>query len=586
MSSKISFKSKFFLSLKNWSSLFVPLAMLSTVPVMTSFVNNRYQVSVQDLVLPIILSLITAAFVTAVLFPFWIKNKLATYLSATLVILTLTGDYQERLSAIYPLIKAFIPITGLEDFEPLVFGLIFSFLIFILFYFIGRKATNFFTQMRWNHRDISIFITITITFTFLFQFFPLAKNLYSEWPQFFYHPQKLENPTTKFANKPDIFYIVLDRYANQDVLENQFNFDNRDFIQFLENHNYFTNPSSYTAYPYTTMSIASTLKADYLTDLIQKFGNSSAQTIFPYHLTIRNAPVIETLKSFGYKYTLIGNWYESSNLSKLADNTYQQTGQLTIANRTFTLDSFPKNELGKSLYSSLVRLNMKIGNFSVLNFQDPARIDLTAYQLKTLRNLAKKPAGGRFIFAHLLIPHDPYFYNSDGSFNSNPGNDNVGKPIKEKYIQNLEYINIQMKEILSEIDKTSKGSAVVILQADEGPYPLQLNHENFNWNETEGELAKQSMLAWSEADLKMKFSNLAAYHIPGANISDLKNYGDPVNIFRLVFNTYFNYNFKNLPKCYYAYPNGRNQPFVFTDITKRLTGQTDSKCSDPTHPGV
>ena len=83
----------------------------------------------------------------------------------------------------------------------------------------------------------------------------------------------------------------------------------------------------------------------------------------------------------------------------------------------------------------------------------------------------------------------------------------------------------------------------------------------------------------------MKFGNLAAYRIPDANVSDLKNYGDPLNIFRLVFNTYFNYNFKNLPKCYYAYPNGRNQPFVFTDITQRLTGQTDSKCSDPANPG-
>ena len=282
MSSKNSLKSNFFSKLISLLTFFVPLAMLSTVPVMTLFLNNRYQVSVQDLALPIILSLITAAFVTAILFPFWVKSKLATYFSATLVILTLTGNYQERLSAISPLIKAFLPISGLEDFEPLVFSLIFIFLIFVLFYFIGKLTTYFFTQMRWKHNDISTFITITITLTFLFQFLPITKTLYNEWPQFFYNPPKLERQNTKFNNKPDIFYIVLDRYANQEVLKTQFNFDNSDFIQFLEDHNYYTNKTSYANYPYTTMSIASTLNINYLTDIINKFGQSPKQTIFPY----------------------------------------------------------------------------------------------------------------------------------------------------------------------------------------------------------------------------------------------------------------------------------------------------------------
>ena len=139
MRSKVSFKSKFFQSSKTCLSLWVPLAMLATVPVMTPFLINRYQVSVQDLVLPIILNLITATIVTAVFLPFGVKNKLAAYLSATLVILTLTNSYQDRFTAIFPFLKALVPITGLQDLEAPIFNLLFILLIFIIFFFIGRR---------------------------------------------------------------------------------------------------------------------------------------------------------------------------------------------------------------------------------------------------------------------------------------------------------------------------------------------------------------------------------------------------------------------------------------------------------------
>jgi hypothetical protein len=43
-----------------------------------------------------------------------------------------------------------------------------------------------------------------------------------------------------------------------------------------------------------------------------------------------------------------------------------------------------------------------------------------------------------------------------------------------------------------------------------------------------------------------------------------------------VLNTYFGYELPILPDCYYAYPDGRDKPDVFTNINRQLTGKAPS----------
>jgi hypothetical protein len=570
---------------KSWLWLWTQVSMLAVLAMMSNFLSNRFEVSAQDLVLPVVLNLLTAAIVTAVFYRAWRRQRLVGLLGAGLAILAITNGYDDRLASVLPTIQALLPLPNLGWFGQVLGSLLLLGFILGAAYGAGRGLAWVVGRRHWRDREIAGAMTVTIVATFALQLLPLARDLVVEWPQFFYKPPKLAAAPSaaKVAAKPDIYYIVLDRYASDDVLKQQFGYDDSDFLNFLTSNDYYVNPSAHNNYPYTTMSIASTMQADYLNDSIGKFSSSSRQTIIPFNETIRNSPVAQHLQSLGYKYDLIGNWYETSNLSEVANQTYQQTGRLTLLGWNITLDNFSKNILTQSPLWRFIQPGLHIGNFAVFSYVNLGDIDMTHYALQSLRNEVTAPAGGRFIYAHILVPHDPYYFNADGSLSTTFGSDNIGAPIKQKYLGQVQYINGQMKDILGKINAASKGKAVVVLQADEGPYPFQLNDEVFDQANVDDELQAGDMRGWSTANLQMKFGNLAAYHVPAADLADdavAKSAADSVNIFRLVLNSYFGEGLPYLPDCYYAYPNGRDEPLVFADITSRLTGQPgDARCS-------
>jgi hypothetical protein len=561
-----------------WLKLYIPIAMLALTPVLSKYLLNSYQLSIQEIWFPLVMNLTTAAILTAGFYRLWSKNRLAAYIGAILATAILTNGYDFRFLIIEPVLQAIIPLPKLTD---QIYSLILIALILITSYWSGRGVAHFTTIKKWNPHNIITAISIAIGSTFVLQAIPAARNIATAWPQFFYQPPKITaaKPPSE-TPRPDIYYIVLDRYASPEVLSKQFNYNNADFLKFLSDKQFYIREDSHQNYPYTAQSVASTMNLDYNHDMIQKFGNSSLQTIIPYNQTIRNSALAKYLKSIGYKYTLIGNWYETSNLSPYADQTFLDQGQLTLLNKTFVIDNFGKNELLESPYWRLIQPGLTLSKYKLFGYNNAGGDQMTLNQIKALKTISKQPAGNKFVFAHMLIPHDPYFFNADGSLNPYRDGDNNGQPIKQKYINQVKFINEQIKDVINQINSNSRGQAVIILQADEGPYPIDLNRENFNQDLILGELANGSMLKWSDQDLQMKFGNLAAYYIPGASESDLQAGGTTVNAFRLVLNTLFNTKLPYLPDCYYAYPNGRAKPFLYKKINARIAGQDNPKCTD------
>jgi hypothetical protein len=555
--------------------------MAAALPVISIFMGNRYEAAVQDLVVPTILILFTALIPALAFARTWRHEKLVALVAAMTSALIFATDYESRLDTIYPILKIFNPLPKVLDWP--FYSLVLIAMVLFVSYWLGRLVAFIVRRQKWSHHDVTGGVAFALVATFLLNIVPLAWTLAVEWPQFFYKPPTLPaaSAAAKTAAKPDIYYIVLDRYASSDVLKSQFGYDNSSFLNSLTDMGYYINNSAHNNYPYTTMSIASTMSAGYDNDIISRFASSSQQTTIPFNETIRNSPVAADLQSIGYKYTLVGNWYETSNRSDIADTVYQQTGSLTFMGDTYTLNNFSKNFLTASLPWRFINGAIKLGDFTLFNYQNLGDVDMHHYELSTLNRLVDSPSGGRFIFAHILLPHDPYYFNADGSLSNNSSGDNYGKTIKKKYLNQLQYVNSQMKTILGKINANSHGQAVVLLQADEGPYPTQLNDEVFDETAISGELGNGDMTGWSLANLQMKYGNLAAYHIPAVDFTQpaVVDAADNANVFRLVLNNYFGYNFGYLPDCYYAYPNGREKPIIFTDITKKLTGKDpDPRC--------
>ncbi len=553
--------------------------MLALIPILAAYLLNSYQLSIQEIWLPMVLNVVLAAIISTIFYHTWRHNRLRAYIGATFATLLLTINYDARLVAIEPILQAVVPLP--KSTSP-IYSLILIAIICYAAYWLGRLTNNITLKRKWDTKTIIKAITIAISVTFVLQLIPTVKNLAIAWPQFFYQPPKLKaaSSTAKTAAKPDIYYIVMDRYASPDILKEQFNYDNADFMKFLADKQFYINADSHQNYPYTAQSVASTMNADYNHNMIQKFGNSSVQTTIPYNQTIRNAPIAQYLKSIGYKYSLIGNWYETSNISPLADETYQVEGLLTVLNQTYIIDNFAKNQLRESAFWRFLQTGLSFGKYKALDYQNAGDDQMTLGQLKALKAIANGPAGEKFVFAHFLVPHDPYFFNADGSLNTNNSSDNYGAPIKQKYLNQVKFINGQMQQIISSIMTKTGGKAVIVLQSDEGPYPFDLNDENFNHDAIQGELASGNMLKWSKTDLAIKYGNLAAYYVPGASQTNLVAGGTTVNAFRLVLNTLFSTNMTYLTECYYAYPNGRGRPLYYQSIDQQLTGKTNPTCSN------
>ena len=96
------------------------------------------------------------------------------------------------------------------------------------------------------------------------------------------------------------------------------------------------------------------------------------------------------------------------------------------------------------------------------------------------------------------------------------------------YINSLIYLNKKLLEILPKIIKESKVLPVIILIGDHGYDPGP----------------------------DTRLDNFSAIYMQGDGSKQIYPSITPVNIFRIVFNTYFNRQYKLLPDTSYNYENG------------------------------
>jgi len=565
--------------LQNYLAFWLPLLFLACLPPLTDWVRDRNQVLLSDLLLPLILAFITSTILALIFYRFFTKNRFIALLAAIGVYFVISQRIDTKLQPIWNLFRSSKFISKIIDllgsFKLFLLALIFFILLYFLLHFIDKAIKS----RKWDMAVLFRVAVVTVSVAFIIQLFSVLQIVIIEWPQFFYRPAELASKDVN-ANpdkKPDIYYIVLDRYTNQNVLKDQLGFDNSDFTTFLEDKGFSINSNAYDNYPNTALSISSTLKANYHSDLAQIFGSASLQTVGPYFNSVYYSPIIKELKRLGYSYYHLGSYYEISNQAPLSDHDYQSGNQLNVLGRAYPLNEFPQKELLKSIYGYTAKKGLKIGNFSIFSFTGLNQRDQSLFDIEKLKEIPDENTGPKFVFAHILVPHNPYFFNADGSFSDNPWVDNVGKPIGEKYVGQVEFINSQMKEVINKIEQKTDNQAVIIIQADEGPYPSQEKMPPDGTAPVDPEMNESDKTQRSREDFQMKYGILAAYHIPQATNEDLSSGGDSVNIFRLVLNTYFGYNLPYLPRCYYGI-NSKKELLKYVDITEKLTGLANPDC--------
>lgn len=337
---------------------------------------------------------------------------------------------------------------------------------------------------------------------------------------------------------PDIYYIILDRYASASTLKEFYGFDNSEFIDYLSNKGFYVASESRANYPGTAYSLASSLNMEYINYLSEKLGENY-DNLLPLFEMSQDYKVWRFLKKKGYKFIHFGSFCRPTDLNKYADTN---------------INVYFINEISTVLYGTTVfyPIGSKLGIFDT-RWMQRKRI---LYQFDKLAEMPdiKEPT---FVFAHMIIPHGPYVFDRNGNFLTEG---EVNKRSRRKnYLEQLIFVNKKVKMLIDKLLSSSKPLPIIILQSDEGPWPerYRLDDKSFDWKQA------------TNAEFREKFRILNAYYLPDVNKDVLYPSITPVNSFRLIFNLYFNTDFELLPDESYA-SEDYTHPYKFFNVTDKV----------------
>ena len=351
-------------------------------------------------------------------------------------------------------------------------------------------------------------------------------------------PQNLQNSIERGGAqdaKPDIYYLIFDRYASTASLRQYLRFDNGDFESELKKRGFYIADKSMANYPYTFLSLASSLNMRYLEDL-SRFRKSKDETL-AYQL-IKDALVPRYLKAQGYKYIHVGNWWGPTRENSLVDRVvpYDRIPLLPVNMNDFELQLLQNSWL-------FLPLSRIMASQSGQARTDPHALEYlkARNQIKALKETALE-RGPKFVFCHFLLTHPPYLFAADGSMNPLEKSRTTDDPAV--YLDSVRFANSQILEIVDAIDRSGGKEALIIIQSDEGPYSTLIKADR----------------EWKSERTRLRFRAqiFNAVRIPGVDEKKLYSQMSPVNTFRLVFNTLFAADIPTLPDRIFFIVNPRD----------------------------
>lgn len=346
-----------------------------------------------------------------------------------------------------------------------------------------------------------------------------------------YDLKKLESLNS--IEKPDVYYIILDGYGGTKRMKQDLEYDNYGFLSELNNRGFFTSDISSSNYPSTGWSLTSSLNMNYL-PIKENDQTNTEYALLLNELNQRN----EVMRNFDYlSYEIV----------------YYRTYLVFSENPMFVDQILCQNENASTKFQNMLLRTSILGYFAnQISLEKDRQSIICAFS--EISSLKDRNSESVFAFIHLLLPHPPYLFGANGENIIGSKTQTVEGSFvdEEKYIDSIKYAN---KKILETIDKilANNSKSIIIIQSDHG-YDFGINYENP-----------------SEISLKQRFSNLNAVYLPDKGKDDLYEGITPVNIFRIIFNNYFDASYEILEDRMYYKPYGTNsilKDIEFQDVTE------------------
>lgn len=339
--------------------------------------------------------------------------------------------------------------------------------------------------------------------------------------------------------KPDVYYIILDMYGRDDILEEKFKFDNSKFLKTLEELGFYIGRCSMSNYNMTELSLASSFNMNYLQALGNQYqaGNRDRSGL---PSLIHQSAVRHIFEEMGYRFINFETGFSFTEIRDADQFLSPSYHELDANQKIVHINAFELMLVRTTAISAIIDAQT-IWFHPVADALDTRK----AHVIRELYILDKLPAlaieeSPKFVYAHILIPHPPFVFSRRGVNINFPGNDGATptgptpKDYAVGYRNQLDYINERIIPIIKEIQAKSKTQPIIILQGDHGVDP------------------KRSFI-------------LNAYYLPDGGESKLYPTITPVNSFRTILNYYFQGDYEILTDINYA--SRDSTPFDF-DVVK------------------
>lgn len=337
---------------------------------------------------------------------------------------------------------------------------------------------------------------------------------------------------------PDIYYIILDMYARDDMLRDEFGFDNSDFTGFLRSRGFYIADKSTSNYKSTDLSLASSLNFRYLEEVSERMGKGSRNRL-PLEYMIKKNRAASVLKRFGYIQTTFppgAPWWQLDN--KCSDQ-YVTDGP--IMNRVHeTVNYLHRLFFMRTALSAVNGLTKKAFGFEIkylLMLDSHLVRKTTLFILDTVPTLSG-PDAPRFVYVHFSAGHTPQLFGKDGEPIYN--NDLT------QYTNSVIFMNKKVREMVDGILDNASRPSVIIIQGDHG------------------------ILKGGNLGDEKEFAILNAIYMGGKESGLLYESITPVNTFRVIFREYLGMEIELLKDKNFMYEDWF-YPYDETEITERMS---------------
>ena len=350
------------------------------------------------------------------------------------------------------------------------------------------------------------------------------------------------------TRKPDIFYIIFDRFGSNSTLRRRYHYDATPFVEHLRARGFYVADDSRANYLVTAQSLASSLNMVHLLPLTDVVGHDSSDWLPVFDL-LADYRLRRFLATQGYRYVHVGP-------------KWTPTAKSAFAQRNVRFAAVPEftSMLITTTAAQPVLVSLGVGD------QDREKYERLRYQLRVLETLPREEPEPLFVFAHFLIPHGAYVFNGDGSYRE-PSVSHVHSEA-ENYVAQVDFVQARTRTLVDSLLASygPDNPPVIVVQGDEGPYPPRTQPHEFQWHDATDE----------EISEKMRILN--AIYAPGCE-SHFYPSMTPVNTFRILLNSYFGTSLEPLPDRSYSYRDLKGL-YDYFEVTDRIDAVGTSAAGD------